>query len=833
MKHARKFPYFCIWTIVSLCFLPTWFAAPAIAGSPGCFRYDAESKNIFWFALISDTHIDSLQYRDKENLRAFLGVTLETVNPSFVVNLGDLTDQLLDAGSLGQRQWDDYREALSSNSAIDYFTYFDTPGNHDQYWESQNPWPEVSEAYDSLECRALSLFYPQGWPRFAQPPLTFYRENSLQGERFNRTQRSWVHRTAFGGVYHFLSISTPHPDFCHPCLDGYYDSPGGLDSEELRFIGEELESWKYAHLTFIFGHHPEYSLDEGRMEFRSLLKDYNVSVYGYGHTHEGGETALEGTILMNVDSLAESAGYALVAVDNGGVSLVHARMQEWPVVLITTPLDKALGGNNPYARPLPRGTSGVIRALVFDPEEVKRVLYRVDGGEWRPLAFVRALGGGHSSLWETTRWNSSGLSPGDHTLEVQAEGSALGQQCITVEIREMDGEQTRYVYIDDLDTGFTRYGRPESWISVNDSQEGTYKRHAYLMVTSALSGETFAQWRPRLPAEGNYEVFAYIPRPKGPYPFAPFVRYHVQYKGGIREVIADHKRFDQEFQGADRWFSLGVYPFKAGTSGLVEVSGRFSGRSETIGCDALRFVRTTANSSRTDLTGWWYNPVEAGAGFSIEVQKGKLFLAWCTYDEQSGRALWYGSGGPMTDEKTFSGELLSWKGWPLGGPYIQPEGFPVGSVEIAFLSLDQAHLTWTLGGSQGEGYLVRFMEDVSPGDRDPRALHGWWFSPAFPGMGVFVESQGGTLFLAWYHYGEDGTSRWWSAGRSFSPGSSVFSSIFEEWRNGSCPGCPYRPLAPPYNRGAVAVRFEGESQAAMEWEGGRIHLEKLNLAALP
>jgi hypothetical protein len=60
-----------------------------------------------------------------------------------------------------------------------------------------------------------------------------------------------------------------------------------------------------------------------------------------------------------------------------------------------------------------------------------------------------------------------------------------------VEIREMDGEQTRYVYIDDLDTGFTRYGRPESWISVNDSQEGTYKRHAYLMVTSALSGETF------------------------------------------------------------------------------------------------------------------------------------------------------------------------------------------------------------------------------------------------------------------------------------------------------------------------------------------------------
>jgi predicted MPP superfamily phosphohydrolase len=142
MKHARKFPYFCIWTIVSLCFLPTWFAAPSYRRKSRLLSIRRRKQEYFWFALISDTHIDSLQYRDKENLRAFLGVTLETVNPSFVVNLGDLTDQLLDAGSLGQRQWDDYREALSSNSAIDYFTYFDTPGNHDQYWKVKTPGPK-------------------------------------------------------------------------------------------------------------------------------------------------------------------------------------------------------------------------------------------------------------------------------------------------------------------------------------------------------------------------------------------------------------------------------------------------------------------------------------------------------------------------------------------------------------------------------------------------------------------------------------------------------------------------------------------------------------------
>jgi hypothetical protein len=295
----------------------------------------------------------------------------------------------------------------------------------------------------------------------------------------------------------------------------------------------------------------------------------------------------------------------------------------------------------------------------------------------------------------------------------------------------------------------------------------------------------------------------------------------------------DHYRFNQEYvQNSDRWFSLGIYPFQAGTSGFVELSGRFSGQTEVVGCDALRFVRTASNAPQTDLTGWWYNPREMGTGLSIEVQNEKLFLAWCTYDEQSGKALWYSSGGIMGDEKNYSGTLFAWKGWPLGTPYTPPVSSPVGTVEITFLSQSQARLTWTIGASQGEGYLVRFMDDVSPGDRDTRALHGWWFAPAFPGMGIFVESQGGTLFSAWYHYREDGTSRWWSSSGSFTPGALAFSGLFEEWRNGPCIGCPNRSPGSPHSQGTVAIRFDSESQATMEWEGGRINLERLNLATL-
>jgi len=434
---------FCFYIFIFLLYFLA-FPLISVAGNPNGAHYNKENNNIFWFALISDTHVNSLIYWDETNYNAFIRDTLNILRPSFILNLGDLTDQLQDPLTLGQPQWNNYRNITFRNESINNNTYFDCPGNHDQYWESENPWPESNDAYSWPWCLALRITrYPLGWPRFQQLPLTFYRQNSIQGEATNQTQQSWIFNPDFGGTYHFMLVSTPHPDYTHPCIDGYNDSPGELNDGELNFIENELERRKNANLTFIFGHHPMNRLVIGRDRFSSLLRDYNVSLYGYGHTHDMGETMVRGTLHLNVDSLAEHSRYAIVAVDNDGISVTHATLNQWPVILITTPIDKNLGGNNPYAYKVHSlGIYGSmeyhqcpIRALVFDENPVTKVEYRIDGkDEWYPMSRVRRVGGTNSYLWETTEWDCTILPSGNHTLEVRATGSTTRSDIITFEI---------------------------------------------------------------------------------------------------------------------------------------------------------------------------------------------------------------------------------------------------------------------------------------------------------------------------------------------------------------------------------------------------------------
>ncbi len=73
-------------------------------------------------------------------------------------------------------------------------------------------------------------------------------------------------------------------------------------------------------------------------------------------------------------------------------------------------------------------------------------------------------------------------------------------------------------------------------------------------------------------------------------------------------------------------------------------------------------------------TGWWWNPLEDGRGFSLEVRGNNLFFAAFLYDI-SGRSTWYVSTGPVSlDGSYYAGDLLSARGGQtLGGAY---PGFP-------------------------------------------------------------------------------------------------------------------------------------------------------------
>jgi hypothetical protein len=187
----------------------------------------------------------------------------------------------------------------------------------------------------------------------------------------------------------------------------------------------------------------------------------------------------------------------------------------------------------------------------------------------------------------------------------------------------------------------------------------------------------------------------------------------------------------------------------------------------------------------------------------------------------------------MTDPYHYSGPLLSWTGWPLRSAYTGAQAQAAGSVEITFDSSKQARMTWHKGSLTGSQSLVRFMDDVSPGSRDYRDINGWWYDPAFEGMGLFLEAQGNNLFMAWYHYRWDGTPRWWTSGGECAHGSDSFDGDFMVWVQGQCPGCSYRPpTLVPGSQTRVNLNFLSDSQAELTWSGGMLHLERFRFSQL-
>jgi len=231
------------------------------------------------------------------------------------------------------------------------------------------------------------------------------------------------------------------------------------------------------------------------------------------------------------------------------------------------------------------------------------------------------------------------------------------------------------------------------------------------------------------------------------------------------------------------------------------------------------------NPSAHNYSGWWYTPDENGTGISIEVQGDVLFLAWYTYDQTTGLPIWHTSGGQMTGSDQYSGNLLKWTGWPLGSEYSAPQSTPVGTVQLSFSSTDQADLQWTLGENQGQKIINRFMDDISPGSRDSRDILGWWYDPSFDGMGIFMEAQGNSIFLAWYHYRSDGSSRWWSCGGNFALGATTYSGTLQEWSDGQCIGCSYQEPACS-DKETITITFSSDGSATFTWAGSVFDLQR-------
>jgi len=399
-------------TCVILGSVPSW------AGDPVSAAYCQENDRIFWFITITDTHIGTRGSQDTNNLSWVVHEGKDIVNPSFVVLAGDITDST-DGNLFGlpdgphQSEWNEYRATLDmGNTDINAGNFFDIPGNHDAYSDSD---------------------------------FSYYLNNSIQGQATNQTQASWTREFSYG-KYHFLGVNTSANDGHAFSISFPYGDYAGLDASELSYIGSELALHSDAELTFLFGHHPMketgHSDDTwvfyGADELASMMENYGVSSYVYGHTHRFSEAfftggteyetgtsyqTTPGVFYINIASLGKSSDnhFNVTAVDCNGISMKTQAIGTWPVVMITAPMDRNLGK---VAQPLlqytvPNGTGNPLRALLFDPDtSVSMAEYRIDSSTtWHPMSRVVP----NPNLWEAS-WDSSGLNEGEHSIEVRATG---------------------------------------------------------------------------------------------------------------------------------------------------------------------------------------------------------------------------------------------------------------------------------------------------------------------------------------------------------------------------------------------------------------------------
>jgi len=406
--------------LAALVLLPSHVAVKA--GNPAGAYYSADTDKVFWFIHASDIHMGMRGTNDSSRLQWLVTTARSVINPSFIVVTGDLTDST-NGNLFGipngpyQAEWDQYKKILSDAKAGPDI-YYDLPGNHDAYSDRD---------------------------------FTYYLANSVQGLATKQTQLSWTREFLFG-EYHFLGVNSADNTGAAFSLSWPWGDYAGLDAGELSFISGELAEHADADLTMVFGHHPvtdtgasdDTWLYYGHEEFIQALDDRRASSYSFGHTHDSSQALFTGDDYTgpmigggihyyNVASLGKSSAsnFSLVAIDCNGVSSVTRTWGTWPVVLITAPVDRSIGGAaNPYAYKVPAASANPVRALVFDAKAVSQVSYRIDGGAtWYPMSRVAA----NPALWHTT-WNAASLAAGNHTIEVRAVGSTTVSDVITVEV---------------------------------------------------------------------------------------------------------------------------------------------------------------------------------------------------------------------------------------------------------------------------------------------------------------------------------------------------------------------------------------------------------------
>ena len=364
-------------------------------------RITDKPENVFFFVQVSDLHVSLFRRMYLEHFNHFLGITLPSIDPEFVLVTGDLTDakdKWKISSSQLKEEWQMYHDALKTHGILDKPDFWwDQRGNHD-------------------------CFDVPDW----SSPHNYFRDFS----RVRDHHYGFQFKRDFGS-YNFVGLDAcPIHGPSRP-----FNFFGYFDRNDMDMFQMHLEKFgQHSNHTFLLNHYPlgmvMTGLTSTGLDFDTLSQ--HVSVLMCGHLHK--LAAGIGELLhvrhplnfmeLELSDMKAHGSFRIMAIDHDLISFVDTSIMNTgerdagkpyfhsdPFVLITNPKDARYIMND--REPSHRIASSThIRVLVFSKSEISRVsVFINDQLLSQQAAKEGPMENSKVPLW-TIKWD-----PSDYVLE--------------------------------------------------------------------------------------------------------------------------------------------------------------------------------------------------------------------------------------------------------------------------------------------------------------------------------------------------------------------------------------------------------------------------------
>jgi hypothetical protein len=319
-------------------------AAPCDTGvcaGPEACAIEVTPVGPIWFLHVSDMHFGK-GTTVNANTVYLLGTVLPAISPVATFVTGDQVDDGADTG-----YWEAYRTAWTGLASAP--SYLEVAGNHDVKGDGEQHWITHS-------------------PTGAWDP-TLFGVNTYE--------------TA-AGLVEVVRTNTSASSVNMQNTNGYFD-------EEQADALMGISPIPGAALRVLLAHHPTVGLIPlalGRDRMRAVMAHFGSQIYLCGHAHFDNIDWDGTTLLVQAAEFGEDVSFMLVATDEGGLS-ARSFPITGPWVMITSPVDPDLGGDNPQARPFSPGSTIPVRAVGTGLREDLTLQVRVENGAWENMTTTR------------------------------------------------------------------------------------------------------------------------------------------------------------------------------------------------------------------------------------------------------------------------------------------------------------------------------------------------------------------------------------------------------------------------------------------------------------